>query len=361
MAKTQKEINLMSESRRFVILTEGHTEPHRAKTASCMIRYRANEVSAILDSTQAGNTSRTLLGVGDVPIVASLAEAHDANTLLIGIAPAGGKIPPAWRAVISEAMARGMNVVSGLHEFISDDPEFAAEADTHGVTITDLRENVEKEVARRIGLREDCLRIHTVGHDCSIGKMVTSKEIADGLIRNGHDAKFLATGQTGILLEGDGVPIDCVVADFVSGAIEKLVKKYQHHDILVIEGQGSLVHPSYSGVTLGLLHGCLPHALILCYEIGRDRVTGIEHLKIPPLVEIKRMNEMMASVSQPCPVIGISMNGRKVSGDEIDAERKRVKSEFGLPACDVIRHGPDELADAVIRFHQGGQWQSQAS
>ena len=220
-----------------------------------------------------------------------------------------------------------MDVVSGLHDFLVDDAEFAAAARAQGVQLVDIRLNREREVARRKELREECVRMHTVGHDCSVGKMVTAVEVTNELKRRGHDAKFIATGQTGIMVEGDGVPVDCVVADFVSGAIERLILQHQHRDFLLIEGQGSLVHPSYSGVTLGLLHGCSPHGLILCYEIGRDRVTGIPQMAIPPLAEIKRLNEMMASVMQPCRVIGIAMNGRRVGDAEAERERAAVRDE----------------------------------
>lgn len=350
----------MTTSRRIVILTEGHTNPHTAKTASCMIRYRPDEVAAVLDGTQRGKTTQELLGVGgSLPVVGSLAEAPAADTLLLGIAPPGGKIPTAWRPVILDAIGRGMNVWSGLHDFLSNDPEFSAAAARRGVQLIDVRKNNEREIARRQGLREDCLRIHTVGHDCSIGKMVASVEITNGLKRRGCDAKFIATGQTGIMVEGDGLPIDCVVADFVAGAAEKLVLQNQHHDILVIEGQGSLVHPSYSGVTLGLLHGCAPHGLILVYEVGRTVVTGVEQIKIPPLADIKRMNEIMANANVPhrCEVLGIAINSRQLSASDAAAERDRVRAEFGLPACDVIRHGPDELVEAVIEYKASKKWQ----
>ncbi len=345
-------------TRRIIVLTEGHTNPHTAKTASCMIRYRPEEVVAMLDGTQRGKTSRDLLDVGDVPVVATLAEAPAADTLLLGIAPPGGKIPAPWRAIILEAIQRGMHVLSGLHDFLTNDAEFTAAAAKHGVTLTDVRKNNEHDIARRVGLREDCLRIHTVGHDCSIGKMVTSVEVVEGLKRVNRDALFIATGQTGIMVSGDGTPIDCVVADFVSGAIEKLIIKYQHHEILVVEGQGSLVHPSYSGVTLGLLHGCFPHALIMCYEVGRELITGFDTLKIPPLGELIKLNEMMAGVFRPCPVIGIAMNSRKVSPQEAKAERQRMRDEFGLPVCDVIRDGPDELVTAVLSYQKSGQWKA---
>ena len=159
---------------------------------------------------------------------------------MIGIAPSGGRIPPAWRAIILDAISRGMDVVSGLHEFIADDPEFAAAAKKSGAKITDVRKNDEHDVAHRKDIREECLRIHTVGQDCSVGKMLVAVELTNALKAEGHDAKFIATGQTGIMVEGDGVPIDRVVADFVNGAIEKQVLANQHHEILVVEGQGSI-------------------------------------------------------------------------------------------------------------------------
>ena len=340
-------------SRTLAILTEGHSEPHAAKTACSVIRYRGEEVVAVIDATQAGKTTQELLGVGgDIPVVSSLEGASGANTLLIGIAPPGGKIPTAWRRVILEAIDRGMDVLSGLHDFLCNDPEFSAAARTRGVQLIDVRRNHERDIARRVGLRDDCLRIHTVGHDCSVGKMVTAIEVTNELKRRGYDAKFVATGQTGIMVEGDGCPVDCVVADFISGCAEKMILQFQHHDILLIEGQGSLVHPSYSGVTLALLHGCAPHGLILCYEIRREVVTGIPHMKIPPLAEIKRLNEIMANVMQPCQTIGISMNSRCVSLAAAEAERQSTREQFRLPVCDIFRHGPEELADAVLELKE---------
>ncbi len=203
-----------------------------------------------------------------------------------------------------------------------------------------------------MGLREACLRILTVGHDCSVGKMVTSMELTRALKQRGHDAKFVATGQTGIMVEGDGCPIDRVIGDFVSGAAEKLVLNNQHHEILVIEGQGSLIHPSYSAVTLGLLHGSSPHGLIMCFEVGRETVTGVPHVKIPPLAKMIELNETMASVLQPCRVIGIAMNGRRVSADEAARLRDQLCDQFQIPVCDVIRDGPGPLAEAVLTLRQ---------
>ncbi len=225
--------------RRIVILTDGHTTPTGAKTASCVVRYKPNEVLALLDTTQPGRTAGELLGVGGaIPVVAQLADAPGANTLLIGIAPSGGKLPAAWRKILLEAIDRGMNLVSGLHDFLSNDAEIAVAAAKKGVQIHDVRKNNERDVSNRLNLREDCLRIHTVGQDCSVGKMLASVELTLGLKKRGCDAKFIATGQTGIMIEGDGCPVDCVVSDFVNGAVEKLILANQHHDILLIEGQG---------------------------------------------------------------------------------------------------------------------------
>ena len=170
------------------------------------------------------------------------------------------------------------------------------------------------------------------------------------------DAKFVATGQTGIMIEGDGCPIDCVVADFVNGAAEELVLQNQHHDILVIEGQGCIVHPRYSAVTVGLLHGCLPQALILCYEAGRENFRTMDHVPLPPLQQIKQLYEAMAGAAHESTVIGVSMNTRNLTSDQAAEQRERVGREFGLPVCDVVRHGPDDLVDAVVAFHQSGIW-----
>lgn len=345
-------------SRQIVCLTEGHTNPHTAKTAACLIRYRPEEVVAVLDSTNRGGDLQSLLGIGGkLPIIASLAEAPaGTNTLLIGIAPTGGKIPPPWRAIILDAIERGMDVVSGLHDFLSDDAEFVAAAQRKQVRLFDVRKNSEKTIARRIGVNPNCLRVHTVGHDCSIGKMCVAVEVTNGLKQRGYDAKFIATGQTGIMVEGDGLPIDCIVADFVAGAAEKMILQNQHHQIVVVEGQGSLVHPSYSGVTLGLLHGSQPQALLLCYEMGRERVTGIESMPIPPLAEIKKMNELMANVMCHSEVIGIGVNSRRVTPEQFEQERARREAEFSLPVCDVYRDGPARLVDAVIEYYESGRW-----
>ncbi len=343
----------MDQSRKMLILTDGHYDSHAAKTAICVVRYRPEEVVAVLDRDLAGKTCGQVMGTGgEIPFVGSLTDAPQASTLLIGIAPPGGKIPEPWRPIVLEAIARKLNVVSGLHEFLKDDAQFAAAAREHGVELVDVRDNQQRDVASGRPYRDECLRIHTVANDCSCGKMVTSVEIAQGLNRAGVDTAFVATGQTGIVVAGDGIPVDRVITDFVSGAAEKLVCDNEHHDAMVIEGQGSLYHPRYSGVTFGLLHGVRPHGLIYCYEMGRRAISDMTHVEFPPHEKVIEFYETCANVMHPARVIGVAVNGQHFAADEVAAECDRVGRELGLPTCDVIRHGPDRLVEAVMQLKQ---------
>jgi uncharacterized NAD-dependent epimerase/dehydratase family protein len=338
-------------TRRLLVLIEGATNPLTAKTAINVVRYRPEQVVAVFDSANAGKTSQQVLGVGgELPVVGSVDDAKDANTLLIGIAPPGGRLPSPMRRIVLDAIERGWTIESGLHEFLCDDPDFSAAAARTGAVLRDVRKNDEHDVADRKGIDERCLRMHTVGNDCSVGKMVAAVELTAALKQAGHDAKFVATGQTGIMIEGDGCPIDRVISDFVSGAAEKLVLANQRHEIIVIEGQACLTHPRYSAVTLGLLHGTMPDGLILCYEAGREQIYGMEPLRLPSLKEIIRLNEIMAGVMHPCRVIGVAMNGRRLNDAQAKAEIERVERELELPVCDVLRDGSEKLVEAVRKL-----------
>jgi uncharacterized NAD-dependent epimerase/dehydratase family protein len=337
----------------MVILTEGKTTPFYAKTAMSLVKYRSQDVLGLLDGTQAGQTAGELLGIGgEIPVVASLDDVDSPDSLVLGIAPPGGKVPTEWREIIVEAIGRGLDIVSGLHEFLSNDAELSELATKHGVRIVDVRKNNEDTLSDCVEFRPGCLRIHTVGHDCTVGKMVASLEVQLGLVERGIDAHFVATGQTGIMVSGEGTPIDCVVSDFVNGAAERLVLQSQHHDVLLIEGQGSVVHPRFSGVTLGLLHGCAPQGLILCYEVGRETVKGLDHVPIEPLGKLRDFYETIASVRYPCKVIGVAMNSRHVDEDAAERERVRVEAELGVPVCDVYRHGSGPLVEAVLALRE---------
>lgn len=338
---------------RIVLLTDGYSTPFLAKTAISMLRYRTADVVALLDASVAAKTTQELLGVGgDLPVIASLDAVESADALYIGIAPPGGKLPAAWRGIIVEALRRGMDVVSGLHDFLTDDAEYQQLAQEHRCHLIDVRRNRFKTTASCHKFRPGCVRIHAVGHDCSIGKMVVSLEVQRGLTAAGQDAKFLATGQTGIMISGEGVPIDCVVSDFVNGAAEQLVAENESHDFLLVEGQGSLTHPAFSAVTLGLLHGAAPDGLIYCYEVGRDHVKGLDGITIPDLSRQLEFFLTAANFRHPCRLIGVAINTRVLTPEQAAAEVAKAEQVFGVPACDVYRDGADKLVQASLELRQ---------
>ena len=336
---------------RIALLTDGCSTTFLAKTATSLLRYRREDVAAVFDREHAGDDAGELFGVGQgVPVVDTLPP--DVDSIFIGIAPPGGHLPEAWHPIICAALRRGIDIVSGLHDFLSDNDEFTALARKHDARLIDVRRNTENDTSSGEPFREGCLRIHTVGHDCSVGKMVAALEVQCELVRRGVDAEFLATGQTGIMISGDGVPVDCVIADFVNGAAERLVRRKESHNVLMIEGQGCISHPSFSAVTLGLLHGCAPHGLIFCLEIGREHVKGLEDVGLLPTRQLIEAYEVAAALREPCKVIGIAVNGRNVSADVAAREQTRLAVEFGVPVCDVYRDGPASLADAVIELQK---------
>ena len=342
----------LKDYRRIVLLTDGFSTPFLAKTAISLLRYRHDDIIAVLDSKESGKIASELFGAGgDIPVVPAI-EGINADALFLGIAPPGGRLPKPWRSIVIDALRSGIDVVSGLHDFLTDDGEFIRLAKENSCRLIDVRRNKERETATGTPFRQGCLRIHTVGHDCSVGKMVVALEVQRELVRQNVDAQFVATGQTGIMICGEGVPMDCVVADFVNGATESLVKRNEHHEVLLIEGQGCISHPSFSAVTLGLLHGCAPDGLIFCYEVGRTRVKGLDDVPLLPIRTLIDAYESNASLRHPCRVIGVALNSRNVSADESAAERTRIREEFGVPICDVYRDGASELVDAVVNLQK---------
>lgn len=334
--------------RRIVLLTDGFATPFLAKTAISLLRYRPSDIAAVLESKTSATTAGELFGIEScVPVVSRLDQVEQADSLFIGIAPPGGKLPSGWRGLIRQAIERRLDIVSGLHDFLSEDDQWRELASRYGSRLIDVRCNRLKVTAEGYRFPDTCVRIQTVGHDCTVGKMVASLEVQRELSRRGHDAAFLATGQTGIMIGGVGVPADCVVSDFINGAVEQLVREHEGHEFVLIEGQGSLSHPAFSAVTLGLLHGAAPDGLIFCYEAGRGCVKGLTGVPIPPMRRIIEALEAAARLRHPCRVIGIAVNTRGLDTDAADREVAQVATEFGLPATDVYRHGVQPLADAA--------------
>jgi D-glutamate N-acetyltransferase len=338
---------------RLAILTEGLFDDHHAKTAHGVIRYGTREVVAVVDSTQAGRTASEVVPFCErpVPIVATLAEAVErgANTMLIGIAPTGGKLDAAWRTRVLEAIERGLNVEAGLHTIMAEDPEFSAAAEAKGVTLRDLRVapadlGVPSGNSRRPGLKV----VHSVGSDVAIGKKAVTLELDMAARRRDLRSVYVPTGQTGIAIAGWGIAVDHVLSDYVSGAAERLViEGGERGDLLFVEGQGCLYHPAYSAVTLGLLHGSLADALVLAHKAGATHLAGYD-VAIPPLGELVSAYESISRPLRPTRVAAIALN---TAGLDDAAARRAVEeaeAETGLVADDLVRFGPDRVLDAVL-------------
>jgi uncharacterized NAD-dependent epimerase/dehydratase family protein len=346
----------MSRDQRFLILADGLFGPDSSKTANACIRYTPERVVGVIDATRAGRTAKDVIGFGgDLPVVATLDEglALGPNALLIGIAPAGGKLPAEWVTLIGRAIEQRLEIGSGLHTFVADVPELAALAARHGVAIHDLRRPpASLDVARGRVRAIDATVVLTVGTDCNIGKMTTQLQILDALRAKGIRTAFAATGQTGILIEGRGVAVDAVVADFIAGAAERLVlESAKDADLVLVEGQGSIIHPSYSGVTYGLMHGSLPHAQVMCAQPSRKAINGCEWVKIPPLSEFIRLSEIALASLRPAPVIAVALNTFDLGEDAARKVVEDIQRETGLPTTDPVRFDPAPIVDAIAEFH----------
>jgi uncharacterized NAD-dependent epimerase/dehydratase family protein len=344
-------------ARRFLILAEGNFGPLTSKTANACIRYAESEVVAVLDSTHAGMSAQQVLGFGgDIPVVASFAEAmtRQPNALLIGIAPAGGQFPDAWRVIVCDALRAGLNVWNGLHTMLGDDAEFASLAAASGAVIRDLRRApADLDIAYGRVRESSATVVLTVGTDCNIGKMTTQLQVRDAVRTMGIRTNFAATGQTGILIEGRGIGVDAVVADFIAGAAERLtLEAADDADVVLVEGQGSLLHPAYSGVTLGLMHGSLPHAMVLCTQPSRTTIHRYPWVPIPPIRDVIRLYEHSMQYLRPSPVIAIAMNTFDLSDAEAREAVDRMQQETGLPATDTVRYDPAPIANAIASFHR---------
>ena len=344
--------------RRLVILTEGNFGPHHGKTAMGVIRYGADPIAAVLDSSIAGRNVREWLPDKDIPAVATLDEAlalpERPNTLLIGIAPTGGKLPDSWRRTILAAIDAGLDVHSGLHTFLGDDPEFSAAAHAKGVQIVDYRRSPERKetaVGRPHGPGKRV--ILTVGTDCAIGKMSVALELRKSALALGDRAVFVPTGQTGMMIDGWGVAVDRVISDFVQGTVEWMLEEgEQRGDWLIVEGQGSLDHPAYSSVTLGLIHGSTPHAMVMVHKPGLEN-HDFEHrpdvrFPIAKLPGFIKLHEQVAGLVAPSKVVAMALNTTLYPSDD-DAQRiiDEIAAETGLPTDDPVRFGADRLWPAV--------------
>ncbi len=331
-----------------LILAEGFSaDPHYGKTMRGILRYRREDVVAVLDSTRAETEH------DGVPVVADVeaAVACGPRVALVGVATQGGRFPPAWREILAGCLRHGLSIENGLHQTLGDDPELRPLADRHGVELRDLRrppEDLDCPTGENMDL--PTRTVLTVGSDCAIGKMTVALELDRAARERGIASLFVPTGQTGIAIAGWGISVDAVVADFLAGAAERLVVEGSRRggDLLWVEGQGSLVHPAYSGVTLGLFHGSAPHALVLCHRAGTTEVEGYPGHPLPSLSALVELHERMSLPARPARVAAIALNTAGLDVDTAAAAAAAAVEETGLPAADPVRDGADELLDAVL-------------
>jgi D-glutamate N-acetyltransferase len=340
---------------RLAVLTEGLFDDHHAKTAHGVIRYGTRDIVCVVDSSQAGRTAADVVPFCQkpVPIVATIAEAAErgADTMLIGIAPTGGRLDSAWRALVLEAIERGMSVEAGLHTILADDPEFSAAAERKGVELHDLRQSpADLGVPRGPSSRRPGVRVvHSVGSDVAIGKKAVTVELDAAARRRGLRSVYVPTGQTGIAIAGWGIAVDHVLSDYVSGAAERLVDEGSARgDLLFVEGQGSLFHPAYSAVTLGLLHGCSPDVLVLAHRAGATRFEGYPEVALPSLTELIDAYETVCRPLRPVTVAAVALNTSRLDDDGARAAIAAAEDDTGLVADDLVRFGPDRVLDAVL-------------
>jgi uncharacterized NAD-dependent epimerase/dehydratase family protein len=334
--------------KRYLILAEGKSgDPHFGKTARGVMRYAPEKVVGLLDTERAGESEQGFRIVGTVEEGVALGP----TTALVGVATSGGRFPPAFRAQIRACIEQGLDVENGLHEFLTADPELVELAAERGVELRDLRRPpADLNVPTGENLDVPARIVLTVGSDCAIGKMTVALELDREARARGVASEFVPTGQTGIAIAGWGISVDAVVADFIAGAAERLVVEGHRRggELLIVEGQGSLLHPQYSGVTLGLYHGSAPHVLVLCHQAGQRHVNEDERFPIPPLTELVELHERSALIARPCRVACIALNTRNLDEDAARRAIEAAEDETGLPAGDPVRFGAEHLTDALL-------------
>jgi uncharacterized NAD-dependent epimerase/dehydratase family protein len=333
--------------KRLLVLAEGKSDdPHYGKTARGVVRYGPHPTVAILDSRRAGGEYE------GIPIVATVKEAlpFEPTTALVGVAVAGGRLGPEWRQIIRSAIEAGLDVEAGMHEFLADDPELAALAERHGVELHDVRRPPsDLSVPTGENLTHGASVVLTVGSDCAIGKKTMAIELHRESERRGLRSVFVPTGQTGIMIAGWGIAVDAVVADFLAGAAERLVLEgVERGDLLWVEGQGALLHPQFSGVTLGLMHGSAPHALVLCHAAGSGEIEGCPGHSIPSLADLVELHERIALPARPAKVAAVALNTSALGEEQGREAVAAAEAETGLVADDPVRFGAGRLVEAVL-------------
>ena len=338
----------MSEKKYLILAEEFSHDPHYAKTARGVVRYRRESVVAMLDSKRAGETE------DGIPIVGAVEEAlsYEPNTALVGVVTQGGHFPGDWQELLKSCVRHRLDLENGLHVRLHDIPGLPELASEYGVALRDLREPPsDLSTATGENLEVDATIVLAVGSDCAIGKMTAVCELDLEARKRGLQSVFIPTGQTGIAIAGWGIAVDAVVSDFLAGAAERLVVEGgRRGNLLWVEGQGAILHPIYSGVTLGLIHGSAPHLYVLCHEVGRTVVEGDPTASpILGLSELIDLHERISLRRRPARTVAIALNTSGVSDEEAGQAIAAAEEETGLPADDPVRFGAGKLLDAVLK------------
>src|SRR3954465_10412306 len=332
--------------KKYLILAEAFSDDiHYGKTLRGVLRYRRDSVVAIVDTQRGGESD------DGVPVVAGVEEglAYEPNTALVGVVTQGGRFPGDWQELLESCVAHGLDIETGLPVRLHDIPGLPDLARRYGVELRDLREPPpDLSTATGANLDVDATVVLTVGSDCAIGKMTVTCELDLEARKRGLRSVFVPTGQTGIAIAGWGIAVDAVVSDFLAGAAERLVLEgAERGDLLWVEGQGAILHPAYSGVTLGLIHGSAPHAYVLCHQAGETAIEGFPEHPIPPLRELVELHERASLTARTGRVACIALNTRALDDRAARAAIEAAEGETGLPADDPVRFGAARLLDAI--------------
>jgi len=346
---------MLTPQHRVALLLHNGIQGPEGKTGLALLRYREGTIVAAIDQTCSGGNLKDLTGIDrPVPIVRSVAEslAYQPDVLAIGIAPSGGGLPDAWYQEVRQAVAAGLSIVNGLHTPLSADPELKTLLRLDQWIWDVRREPHGLKVGMGAARTLACQRILFVGTDMGVGKMSAALELDRSARQRGIRSRFVGTGQAGIMISGDGVPLDAVRVDFAAGAVEQLVLRCGADvDLLWVEGQGSLLNPA-STATLPLLRGSQPTALILVHQVRRKHIQNCPHIPIPPLPAVIELYEALARSAgafAAVPVVGVALNTHGYSDPEAQEYIETTATATGLPCTDVVRYGADLLLDAVLK------------
>ncbi len=338
---------MSQKKRRFALYAQDYLHALGSKTANGLIRFRQDEIQVIIDGSQAGKTAQDVLGYGgSIPIVAHMSDAlkYNLDTLVIGIAPIGGAVNPTWLPEIKLALEANLAVWAGLHQFLGD----IEELQPHRHLIWDVRRPpAGLKVAQGHWKKRQSKVLLTIGSDSNVGKMTTALTLQQHLIAIGLDSVFVGTGQTGMMISGRGVAVDAVISDFINGSIEAEIDRVDGQaPLIIVEGQGAITHLGYSGVTLGLIHGCMPDAMILAHQ--PSRLTDDYDHPLPDLKTVIDLHEALLAPFKSAQVLGVNLYSKDMSTEAGQLECQKIYQEIGLPVEDMVRAPKRIIAEQVM-------------